>query len=58
MKIQLVILLAGLALFTNPVSAQKTNALALKLQYNFPAKDWESKALPIGNGVIGAMLRA
>ena len=28
----------------------------LQLQYDEPAKDWESQALPIGNGKIGAMV--
>ena len=55
---KLTILFAGLALFANPIIAQdiNINAPALKLQYDFPAKDWESEALPIGNGFIGAML--
>jgi hypothetical protein len=32
------------------------NAPALKLQYDFPALDWEKEALPIGNGFLGAMV--
>ncbi len=32
------------------------NGLSLKTQYNAPATDWESEALPIGNGFIGAMV--
>ena len=36
------------------VNAQ--NIPALKLQYDFPAKNWEKEALPLGNGKIGAML--
>ena len=29
---------------------------ALKTVYDFPAKDWESEALPLGNGFLGAMV--
>lgn len=29
---------------------------ALKATYNKPAKNWESEALPIGNGYMGAMI--
>ncbi len=32
-----------------------TNQQSLKLWYNQPATDWQSEALPIGNGYIGAM---
>ena len=32
------------------------NPPALKLQYDFPATDWEKEALPLGNGSIGAMV--
>lgn len=28
----------------------------LKATYNKPAKNWESEALPIGNGYMGAMI--
>ena len=28
----------------------------LKTQYNLPAKNWESEALPMGNGFIGTMI--
>lgn len=31
-------------------------APALQLRYDEPAVDWESQALPIGNGRIGAMV--
>lgn len=33
----------------------KTQTNNLKLWYNQPATDWQSEALPIGNGYIGAM---
>src|SRR6266404_8862341 len=35
-----------------------TSALAqpLTLQYTRPAEDWQSQALPIGNGRLGAMV--
>ncbi|GHT18290.1 hypothetical protein AGMMS4957_00280 [Bacteroidia bacterium] len=32
------------------------NAPALKLQYDSPATVWESEALPLGNGFMGAMV--
>ena len=32
------------------------NAPVLKLQYHFPATNWEKEALPLGNGRIGAMV--
>jgi hypothetical protein len=48
------LLIASVLLFSFWGNAQK--APVLKLQYNFPATDWESEALPIGNGNIGAML--
>ena len=35
---------------------QAQTAPPLKLQYDFPAKAWESEALPLGNGNIGAMV--
>ena len=56
MKIKMIIILTGLAFLTNHVFAQDINLPALKLQYDFPAQKWESEALPIGNGFIGAML--
>ena len=36
--------------------AKSQVAPALQLQYDEPAVDWESQALPIGNGRIGAMV--
>lgn len=36
--------------------AKSQRAPALQLQYDEPAVDWESQALPIGNGRIGAMV--
>lgn len=36
--------------------AKSQGAPALQLQYDEPAVDWESQALPIGNGRIGAMV--
>lgn len=62
-------LLGALALSSIPVSgnmkgggqlsisyAKSQQIPPLQLQYNEPAKDWESQALPIGNGKIGAMV--
>ncbi|GHT73530.1 hypothetical protein AGMMS50262_04790 [Bacteroidia bacterium] len=37
-------------------SVQAQTTLPLKLQYDFPATLWESEALPLGNGNIGAMV--
>jgi alpha-L-fucosidase 2 len=37
-------------------SATGQNAPSLKLQYDRPAIDWESEALPTGNGNLGAMV--
>ena len=36
--------------------AKSEGAPALQLRYDEPAVDWESQALPIGNGRIGAMV--
>ena len=36
--------------------AKSQGAPALQLQYDEPAVNWESRALPIGNGRIGAMV--
>lgn len=36
--------------------AKSQGAPALQLQYDEPAVDWESQALPMGNGRIGAMV--
>lgn len=36
--------------------AKSQGAPALQLQYDEPAVDWESQALPVGNGRIGAMV--
>lgn len=36
--------------------AKDKEAPELQLQYDEPASDWESQALPIGNGRIGAMV--
>ncbi len=33
-----------------------SEAVELKLQYDEPAADWESQALPLGNGSMGAMV--
>jgi hypothetical protein len=32
------------------------NPFPLKMQYDFPATSWESEAIPLGNGFIGAMV--
>ncbi|MCI8365370.1 MAG: hypothetical protein HFG34_10565 [Eubacterium sp.] len=36
--------------------AKSQGAPVLQLQYDEPATDWESQALPMGNGRIGAMV--
>jgi hypothetical protein len=46
--------LFGLIICSHRTAGQ--NIPALKAQYNFPATDWESEALPLGNGFIGAMV--
>lgn len=56
MKIQRILLLSGFALLAIPAFAQDATPPALKSQYDFPAKVWESEALPLGNGFIGAMV--
>lgn len=39
------------------ISAQEaTEALPLVLRYTSPARNWESEALPLGNGYLGAMV--
>ncbi len=38
------------------VLAMNASAADIKLWYKSPAKDWETQALPIGNGRLGAML--
>jgi alpha-L-fucosidase 2 len=38
------------------VSAASAMAADMKLFYDKPAKDWETEALPIGNGRLGAMI--
>lgn len=45
---------AGRGGAAQPVSAAEVPAL--KTVYDFPAKDWESEALPLGNGFLGAMV--
>ena len=37
-------------------SAAFAMAADMKLFYDKPAKDWETEALPIGNGRLGAMI--
>src|SRR6266545_3061384 len=36
--------------------ASSAGAQRLDLWYNQPAEDWQSQALPIGNGRLGAMI--
>ena len=36
--------------------AKEKCAPALRLKYDFPAENWESQALPLGNGYMGAMI--
>ena len=50
-KLLLLILIIGFVACTKKPT-QKSN---LRLWYNQPAKDWQSEALPIGNGYIGTM---
>jgi hypothetical protein len=38
------------------IQAEGQNPVPLKLQYDFPATNWESEALPLGNGFMGAMV--
>ena len=45
---------AGRGGAAQPVS--EAEVPALKTVYDFPAKDWESEALPLGNGFLGAMV--
>ena len=40
---------------TSLITGQNTSA-PLKAQYNYPASDWESEAMPLGNGFIGGMV--
>ncbi|GHT47564.1 hypothetical protein FACS189440_08420 [Bacteroidia bacterium] len=54
MKIKLVLLLFGFTVLVSPVFSQA--ATPLKLTYDTPAAAWESEALPLGNGNIGAMV--
>lgn len=55
-------LVGALALTSIPFSgsiepyAKSREIPVLQLQYDEPATDWESQALPIGNGKIGAMV--
>lgn len=56
------ILIGALALTSVPFSgsiepyAKSREMPVLQLQYDEPATDWESQALPMGNGRIGAMV--
>jgi hypothetical protein len=43
-----------LSAYSIPVKGQ--DPVPLKLQYDFPASAWESEALPLGNGFMGAMV--
>ena len=38
------------------IAATAANGQSLALRYTLPASDWQSQALPIGNGRIGAMI--
>ncbi|NOR87583.1 MAG: hypothetical protein GQ527_08250 [Bacteroidales bacterium] len=51
----LLILLSAIFGFTACKKTSIQQEHALKLWYNQPATDWQSEALPIGNGYIGAM---
>jgi hypothetical protein len=55
MKIKLTLLLFGFTWLISTAEAQDANP-PLKLSYDFPATDWENEALPLGNGMIGAMV--
>jgi hypothetical protein len=48
------IILFGFILMRPAKAAE--NIPSLKLRYDFPASDWETEALPIGNGFLGAMV--
>lgn len=47
------LLITFVTLFAESIFAQSQT---LKLSYDFPAKDWESEALPLGNGNMGCMV--
>jgi hypothetical protein len=56
-------LLGGIIIMSNitctaaePVFAKTVQSLPLTLRYDKPAEDWETQALPLGNGFIGAMV--
>jgi hypothetical protein len=48
------LILSGFIFLRFSTSGQ--DAPPLKLQYDFPAVDWETEALPIGNGNLGSMV--
>src|ERR1035437_697466 len=45
----------SLAVFLFPFQQTKATQPALKLWYDYPAINWMTSALPIGNGVFGGM---
>ena len=50
------ILLTGIILMGMPIWAQQINQVPLRATYDRPATDWQSEALPLGNGYMGAMV--
>ncbi|MFI5937294.1 glycoside hydrolase N-terminal domain-containing protein [Actinoplanes sp. NPDC051494] len=51
-----VVPLAGPETTATPGRGERTAAGKLILWYDEPATDWESRALPIGNGILGASI--
>ncbi|MBC6447396.1 glycosyl hydrolase family 95 catalytic domain-containing protein [Actinokineospora xionganensis] len=51
-----VLISTGIAVVSPSSAAQESAASADTLWYDEPAGDWESRALPIGNGALGAMV--
>ena len=49
-------LLSFVAGTTMMACSEQPHQPTLKATYNKPAKNWESEALPIGNGYMGAMI--
>ncbi len=57
LKLQNTLAFLGIIFLTLSACNQTTTIEepSLKLWYNEPATDWQSEALPIGNGYMGAM---
>ena len=52
----LVRFLIGMTFASSTIVAARADIVPLELWYEAPASDWESEALPIGNGAMGAMV--